>query len=259
MLLSAAFSACDRSSTEMLKKPTTDLGKGGSEVSGSSGPAGTQDASKQLMQCEQPIATVALVEAPGGYAVLSRYNLPASPLPLVRLIMQQSGCFRVVDRAAGLAGAVREQELKDQGITRTQNHSVAKGQAIEAQLTLAPSLTFSEIDAGRGIAGVLASIPVVRDFAALIGVIEQARMKEAQTVFLLTDNQTTEQIAAATGSARITDFGMGGLALGKLGGAGALGWSNSNEGKVIAAAFLDAHNRLVVQLRATKPRAPIAP
>jgi hypothetical protein len=27
------------------------------------------------------------------------------------------------------------------------------------------------------------------------------------------------------------------------------GWSNSNEGKVIAAAFLDAHNQLVAQVR----------
>lgn len=32
------------------------------------------------------------------------------------------------------------------------------------------------------------------------------------------------------------------------GGAGA-GWSNTNEGKVIAAAFLDSHNKLVAQVR----------
>ena len=42
---------------------------------------------------------------------------------------------------------------------------------------------------------------------------------------------------------------MGGLVLGKLGGAAGAGWSNSNEGKVIAAAFLDAHNHLVAQVR----------
>ena len=38
-------------------------------------------------------------------------------------------------------------------------------------------------------------------------------------------------------------------------GAGGMGWSNTNEGKVIAAAFLDAHNHLVEQVRvlAAKP------
>jgi hypothetical protein len=37
--------------------------------------------------------------------------------------------------------------------------------------------------------------------------------------------------------------------MGKLGGAAGAGWANSNEGKVIAAAFLDAHNQLVQQAR----------
>ena len=48
---------------------------------------------------------------------------------------------------------------------------------------------------------------------------------------------------------------LGGLVIGKTGGAGGMGWSNTNEGKVIAAAFLDAHNHLVEQVRvlAAKP------
>lgn len=43
--------------------------------------------------------------------------------------------------------------------------------------------------------------------------------------------------------------GMGGLVLGGLGGAAGAGWRNSDEGKVIAAAFLDAHHQLVAQVR----------
>ena len=58
-----------------------------------------------------------------------------------------------------------------------------------------------------------------------------------------------EQVAAATGSVRVTDLGVGGFVLGKLGGAAGAGWANSAEGKVIAAAFLDAHNQLVTQVR----------
>jgi hypothetical protein len=109
-----------------------------------------------------------------------------------------------------------------------------------------PSLTFSEQDAGRNIGGVLSAIGMDKVAGAAAGV----KLKEAQVVLLLTDNETTEQLAAATGAARTTDLGIGGLVIGKTGGAGGLGWSNTNEGKVIAAAFLDAHNKLVTQARA---------
>jgi hypothetical protein len=92
----------------------------------------------------------------------------------------------------------------------------------------------------------MAMIPVLNKF---VGAAEQVKLKEAQVALLLTDNETTEQLAASTGSVKVTDLGMGGLVLGKLGGAAGAGWSNSNEGKVIAAAFLDAHNHLVTQVR----------
>ncbi|RYF74797.1 MAG: curli production assembly/transport component CsgG, partial [Comamonadaceae bacterium] len=216
--------------------------------SGSAGPQGAQNASRELVRCDAPVATLALAENPNGYIMGSGYQLPASPVPLVKLLAQQSGCFRVVDRAAGLRGTVQEQDLKNAGVLR-QNSTVQKGRGYEAQFTLTPSLTFSEQDAGRGLAGIIAMIPVLRDIAGLVGLVEQVKFKEAQTALLLSDNETTEQVAAATGAARSTDLGVGGLVFGKLGGAAGTGWSNTNEGKVIAAAFLDAHNQLVAQVR----------
>ena len=232
----------------------TELGQGGSVVSGSAGPQGAQNAAKELVRCDAPVATVALAENPHGYTYGAAYQLPPSPVPLVKLLAQQSGCFRVVDRGAGLRATVREQELKEAGVLRQQNSTVAKGRGYEAQYTLTPSLTFSEQDAGRGLGGVIAMIPVLRDIAGLAGIVEQVKFKEAQTALLLSDNETTEQVAAATGAARTTDLGVGGLVLGRLGGAAGAGWSNTNEGKVIAAAFLDAHNQLVVQARALQAR-----
>lgn len=228
-------------------KQKTELGQGGSIVSGSAGPAGAANAPHELMKCDAPVATMALVENPNGYTYSNgSYNLPQSPLPLVRLIAQQSGCFRVMDRAAGLKAVVQEQELKDAGILRKEGSTVQKGKGYEAQYTITPSLTFSERDAGRDVGGILSHIPVLNKLA---GYAEQVKLKEAQVALLLTDNETTEQVAAATGSVRVTDLGVGGLLVGKLGGAGGAGWNNSNEGKVIAAAFLDAHNNLVTQLR----------
>lgn len=245
----AALLLCSVTVLPGCGKSGTELGGGSSEVTGSAGPAGANGANQALAKCSSPVATLALVENPRGYVISGSYNLPSSPVPLVRLLAQQSGCFRVVDRSAGLRGTIQEQELKDNGVLRKQGNTVDKGKGYEAQYTLIPNLTFSEQDAGRSVGGVLAHIPVVRDFGAVIGLVEQIKFKEAQVALLLTDNETTEQVAAATGSARTTDLGLGGLAIGGMGGAGGMGWSNTNEGKVIAAAFLDAHNKLVVQAR----------
>ena len=231
-------------------KKKTELGQGGSVVTGSAGPAGASNASHELLRCDAPVATMALVENPNGYTIQGANNLPSSPLPLVRLIAQQSGCFRVVDRSSGLRATEQEQELQDKGLIR-RNTPLHKGNGYEAQYTLVPSLTFSEQDAGRQIGGVLGAIPVLNKFA---GVADSVKLKEAQVTLLLTDNETTEQVAAATGSVRVTDLGVAGLMLGCAGGAAGAGWSNTNEGKVIAAAFIDAHNQLVTQLRALQAK-----
>ena len=79
----------------------TELGQGGSVVTGSAGPQGAQNAARELVRCDAPVATLALAENPNGYIMGSGYQLPSSPVPLVKLLAQQSGCFRVVDRAAG--------------------------------------------------------------------------------------------------------------------------------------------------------------
>jgi curli biogenesis system outer membrane secretion channel CsgG len=244
-LLTLALSACDKAK---LPQASTELGQGSSEITGSAGPAGAKGAHSSLTKCDAPVATLALAENPDGYTMTNRYDLPPSPVPLVKLLAQQSGCFRVVDRAAGLRSTKQESELKEAGIVRADS-TVHKGKGYEAQYTLIPSLTFSEQEAGRGIAGIVAAIPVLRDIAGLVGLLEQVKLKEAQVALLLTDNETTEQLAAATGAARTTDLGMGGFVLSKIGGGAGLGWSNTNEGKVIAAAFLDAHNKLVTQVR----------
>ncbi|SDM21005.1 Curli biogenesis system outer membrane secretion channel CsgG [Oryzisolibacter propanilivorax] len=250
LLVAALLTGCGEKKTE--------LGQGGSVVSGSAGPAGAQNAAHELLHCDAPVATVALAENPHGYVMSSQYQLPPSPVPLVKLLAQQSGCFRVVDRGAGLRGTVQEQDLKNAGVLRRDGSTVQRGRGYEAQYTLMPSLTFSEQDAGRGLGGIVAMVPVLRDFPVLAGLVEQVKFKEAQTALLLSDNETTEQVAAATGAARTTDLGVAGLVLGRLGGGAGAGWSNTNEGKVIAAAFLDAHNQLVLQARALQAR-PLPP
>lgn len=222
----------------------TQKGAGSSEVTGSGGSAGAQGAAPDLVRCAAPVATIALVEDPNGYAYMSRYTLP-TPLPLLRLMMQQSGCFRVVDRSAGIDAARREQELDREGMLR-EGQTVRKRQVIEAQYSLLTTVVFNEKNAGDTFGGLVSRLPVVGQYAGLLG---NVHFKEAQTVLFLTDNETSEQVASATGSAQATDLGAGGLMIGSLGGAALGGWGTTNEGKVIAAALLDSFNKLVPQVK----------
>jgi hypothetical protein len=67
-------------------------------LGGGGGPAG--DAG-QVEKCDAPKGTLAVVEP--QYAVLqslSRYGLQ-SPAAVIRLIIQQSNCFQIVERGAG--------------------------------------------------------------------------------------------------------------------------------------------------------------
>lgn len=222
----------------------TEKGQGAGEVSGSGGSAGAKNAAKDLVRCTTPVATIALVEDPNGYAYMSRYQLP-TPLPLLRLMMQQSNCFRVVDRSAGIEAARREQELNESGMLR-KDQTLRKRQVIEAQYSLLATVAFNEQNAGDSFGGLVSRIPGLSGFAGLLG---HVHFKEAQTVLFLTDNETAEQLASSTGAARATDLGGGGVLLGSLGGAALGGWGTTNEGKVIASALLDTFNDLVPQVQ----------
>src|SRR5271163_10817 len=75
------------------------LGNGASIVTGSSSTVGSTDAATQLAHCDKPLGTAALVEHED--LTLIRFGV-SSPVPLIKLMMQQSGCFLVVDRGAAM-------------------------------------------------------------------------------------------------------------------------------------------------------------
>src|SRR5437868_11823826 len=96
-VLAMAATASAQGITDMKK------GEGGSAVQGSTGPSGSQGAASDLERCDKPMGTVAVVE-PQDYIMqaLSRYRL-GSPSGLIRLMIQQSNCFLVVEREIGRA------------------------------------------------------------------------------------------------------------------------------------------------------------
>src|SRR5204863_563744 len=70
-----------------------------------------------------------------------------------------------------------------------------------------------------------------------------------ETAMTLVDSRSGIQVAAATGAAEKADFALGGTVWGH-GAAGALGgYSNTNEGKLITASFVDNWNNIVRSIR----------
>jgi Curli production assembly/transport component CsgG len=222
------------------------LGKGGSMVQGAAGTDGAKGASAQLERCDKPMATLAVAE-PQDYVMqsLSRYGMQ-SPTSLIRMMIQQSNCFVVVDRGLAMQNMMQERELAKSGELR-QASNVGGGQMVSADFVLTPSVVFSENNAG-GVGGALGGLlgGGGRLFGAIAGGV---KFKEAQTSMLVTDSRSGIQVASAEGSAKKADLNLGGL-LGGGGGGGALGgYSNTNEGKMIAASLLDNYNQIVGVVR----------
>jgi hypothetical protein len=127
--------------------------------------------------------------------------------------------------------------------------NLGKGQMVAADYTVTPSVTFSAkgtTDYGAMIGGRIGIV------ASLIG--SSMKSNEAATMLLLIDNRSGIQLAAAEGSAKNWDYGMmGGFFNHGL--AGASGFSNTPQGKVLAASFMDSYNQLVKAVRSYKAQA----
>ena len=226
-----------------LSAGVTDMkqGQGGSVVQGAAGTQGAQG-DTGLRKCTQPLGAVAVVE-PQDYimASLARYSLQ-SPTSLIRLMIQQSNCFIVVERGMGMQNMMQERALADSGQLRSSSN-IGQGQMVAADFVLTPSVVFSDDNAGAvggAIGGLLGG--KARVIGGLVGGL---KFKEAQTSMLLSDARTSVQVAAAQGSTKKADLRLGAALFG--GGAfGAVGgYGNTNEGKIISAALLDNYNNIV--------------
>jgi Curli production assembly/transport component CsgG len=226
-----------------------ELGKGGSMVQGSAGPQGAQGASTQAERCDAPKGTLAVVEAQSQIlASLGRYGLQ-SPTGLIRMIIQQSNCFQVVERGAAMQNMMQERQLAAGGMLQA-DQNMGRGQMVTADFIITPSVVFSENNAG-GVGGAIGGLMGRFGGAGMVvgAIAGGLKFKEAQTSMLMSDTRSGIQVAAAEGSAKQTDFALGGAMFGGGGGAAFGGYSNTNEGKVIAASFLDNWNNIVRAIR----------
>lgn len=214
-------------------------------ATGSAGGASTAGASSDLERCDKPFGTIELVEdqhASWYHVLTGEYRL-TSTVPVLRLLMQQSNCFVVVDRGRALANMRQERELEDAGELRA-GSNFARGQLVSADYSMMPEVLIS----ARDTSGIGAMVGAFGG-GMLSSVMGSLKSNEAATLLTLVDNRSGVQIGVAEGSAKNTDFGLGGLFAGSGGFAGLRGYTSTPQGKVIVAAFMDSYNQLVRSLR----------
>jgi hypothetical protein len=218
-------------------------GQGGTVVQGAAGTRGSTG-DTGLEHCDKPMGAMAVVE-PQDFIIASlrQYKL-GSPVGLIRMMIQQSNCFIVVERGIGMQNAMQERALQQSGQLRADSN-VGGGQMVTADFIMTPAVVFSEGNAG-GVGGAAVGGLFGRTVGAIAGGL---KFKEAQTSMLVADARSTVQVAAAEGSTRKADMRLGGALFGGGGGAAAGGYGNTNEGKIIAAAFMDNYNNIVNAVR----------
>jgi len=222
------------------------VGGGTASTGGAAGGATAENQNRNLERCDEALGTLAMEEDTSApwYARLQSYQLGPTT-PMLRLMIQQSNCFVIVERGAGLDNMMRERQLI-RGDEGRAGSNMGTGQMVAADYLMRPSIAFSGKTGGGG-AGLAGLLP-----GALGAVAGSVGVNEASTTLLLVDIRSGVQISAAEGTSRNFDFGLFGSAFtgGLVGGAG--GYSKTPQGRVITAAFADSFNQMVRALRSYK-------
>jgi curli biogenesis system outer membrane secretion channel CsgG len=202
-------------------------------------PALAADGSK-VETCTRKLGVLAVAEPQAGWGYLQNYGL-GSPAALLRTMVQQSGCFDVVERGVAMQNLQQERALAQSGELR-QASNVGQGQMQAADFVMTPAVQVGSSTTG-GVGGAL----LTRLSGTLGALAGSLKFKEASTSLLLADVRSSLQVAAAEGKASKTDFSVGGWGFGIPGGGG--GYTSTPEGKMVAASLLDNYNKIVLAVR----------
>ena len=198
----------------------------------------------ELPRCDRALGTAAVQEPENRW--WEGLGL-SNPEALLKLFAARSGCLRIVDRNGGLAMHNAEESLAASGDLQ-RNSNIGRGQVAAADYFIIPDIANSNSNSGGNNLGAVAGAFLPGGFGALAGSIH-TKKSEAQALITLVNARTTEQLYVAEGAAQKTDisFGAGGGGGGWSGFAAAAGggYSNTDIGKVITAAYFNAFIDLV--------------
>ncbi|MGN6277867.1 MAG: CsgG/HfaB family protein [Sphingomonas sp.] len=216
----------------------------------SSGRKAQENGTRDIPHCTRNLGTIAIIEPDNQW--WRELNL-GSPEAILKIFVQQSGCFRLVNRGSAMQSRAMERALADQGELQA-GSNLGRGQVKAADYFLQPDIVTSNSNSGGGnvgsaIGGLLGHH--FGGFGALAGGIN-VKKKEANVTLSIVNARTTEEEALTEGYARKTDIGFagggGGGWWGGFAAAGASGYQNTEIGQVIVLAYLDAYTKLVTQL-----------
>ena len=220
------------------------------------------NATQQIPQCARPLGVLAIVEPETQW--WRELNL-GSPEAVIKVFVQQSRCFTIVNRGRSMQSRAMERALADQGELQA-GSNLGKGQVKAADYFLEPNIVSANKNSGGG--GIGAAAGALGGLfgggghfvGGLVGGIN-VKKGEANVTLSVVNARTTEEYVVE-GYARKKDIswgaGGGGGWWGGFAAAGATGYQNTEIGQVIVLAYLDAYTKLVGQLGGIPQGAPPA-
>lgn len=203
-----------------------------------------QQAVTDVPRCTRKLGTVSIADGDDPSA-WSQFSL-APPSKLLKVLVQRSGCFNLVDRGTGLNAAARERDIGG-GLGLQRGSNVGQGQIKAADYVLIAEVQGANSNAsgsaiGAGIGGLVGG-----RFGGLLGGIKSKKL-EANTVLSLTNVRTTETLATEEGYAAKNDIGFGGGGFLAIGGAAGGGYDNTDIGRIVTLSFIQAYSKMVSSL-----------
>ncbi|MBS1239428.1 MAG: penicillin-binding protein activator LpoB [Proteobacteria bacterium] len=212
----------------------------------SSGRKDQEKGTAEIPRCTKNLGTIAIIEPDNQW--WRDYNL-GSPEAILKVFVQQSGCFSLVNRGGGLQSRAMERALAEQGELQA-GSNVGGGQVKAADYFIEPDIVSANSNSGgTNVGGIVGGL-----FGGTAGAIAggiSVKKGEANVTLSLVNARTTEEWVTE-GYRRKSDLSWGGgggvFTGGFLGAAGAGGYQNTAIGQIIVLAYLDAYTKMVGQL-----------
>jgi curli biogenesis system outer membrane secretion channel CsgG len=219
----------------------------------SSGQRLQQQTMADVPRCTRKLGTISVADGDDPYA-WTQFSL-TPPSKLLKVLIQRSGCFNLVDRGTGLNAAAREREI-GAGLGLQRGSNVGIGQIKAADYVLVAEIQGANSAVSGNAAGAVAGAVIGGALGGLLGGIK-SKKQEANTIVSVTNVRTTETIATEDGYAAKNDvsFGLGGGGFFGSGGAAAVGggYANTDIGRIVTLSFIQAYSKLVTNLGLVQP------
>ena len=215
----------------------------------SSGQRLQEQTANDVPRCARKLGTVSIADGDDP-SPWTQYSL-APPSKLLKVLVQRSGCFTLVDRGTGLNAAQRERDIGN-GLGLQRRSNVGQGQVRAADYVLIAEIqgansNVSGNGAAAGIGGLLGG-----RVGGLIGGMRSKKM-EANTILSLTNVRTTETIATEEGYAAKNNLSIGGGGFFAVAGGVGGGYDNTEIGRIVTLSFIQAYSRMVNSLGLITP------